>query len=310
MTSSAPPSNAEGALPARLGSHDPVERIGRILDRPPDIRGEPLRGQTRLTSRWAHGAVHDALPGLASHVVMTYYGSVQDIVWQSDGRRLVSRTRAGTITLIPEGHGGRWDVAGPIEVSHVYLPDARLQACADQLADGKRIELVGRVAFDDPSAAHIMELLSREAGREDASSRLFAEQAVDLLCIQLVRGHSSLAALPMEQCRGGLPERQVKRITDYMREHIDEEISLDGLASLVSLGRFHFCTAFRKATGYSPYQWLVLLRINEARRLLAVSELPVIQVALSVGYQTPSAFAAAFRKATGKTPSEFRRDLA
>src|SRR5215470_4272481 len=113
------------------GGGDAVASIGRILDRPPALAGEPLKSATRLTSRWAHGALHDSLPGLSSHVVMTYYGSDQEITWRTDGRRFSSRTRVGTITLIPEGQDGRWDIGGPIEVSHVYLPDERVQAAAE-----------------------------------------------------------------------------------------------------------------------------------------------------------------------------------
>jgi AraC family transcriptional regulator len=48
---------------------------------------------------------------------------------------------------------------------------------------------------------------------------------------------------------------------------------------------------------------------DRARQLLAQPELPVTDIALTVGYQTPSAFAASFRKVTGLTPTEFRRRL-
>jgi AraC family transcriptional regulator len=94
-----------------------------------------------------------------------------------------------------------------------------------------------------------------------------------------------------------------------MAEHLDQDISLDELAALVSLSRFHFCTAFRLATGQTPHNWLTAIRIQQARRLLAEPDLPIIHVALAVGYQTPSAFAATFRNATGVTPSAFRRAL-
>lgn len=291
------------------GSGDALDRIGRILDRAPELVGEPLRGETLLTNRWGHGPLHDTLAGMPSHVVMTYYGRDQDIVWRTEGKRLTSRTRSGTITVIPEGQDGRWDIAGPIEVSHVYLPDDRLQAAAEQLAGGRRIALLGRVGFEDPAAARIMELLSRDAGAGDPSSRLFVEHAIDLLCIQLIRGHSSFAALEMPAPQGGLADWQVKKVTGYMREHLDQEIGLEELAGLVNLSRFHFCTAFRKATGHTPHNWLVMQRIGEARRLLGIAELPVTEVALAVGYQTPSAFTAAFRKLMGMTPSEFRRRL-
>jgi AraC family transcriptional regulator len=301
---------ASSANRGQLGSHgrDAVASIGRILDRPPALTGEPLKNATRLTSRWSHGALHDSLPGLSSHVVMTYYGADQEIAWRTEGRRLSARTRTGTITLIPEGQDGRWDIAGPIEVSHVYLPDERIQMCAEALLGSRRVELIGRVGFEDPAAARILELLSREAQAEAPASRLFMEQAVDLLCTQLVRGHSSFSAIEAE-ARRGLADWQVKRVTTYLRERLSEEIGLEELATLAGLSRFHFCTAFRHATGYSPHAWLVLERIAQSRRLLAVPELPVTEVALAVGYQTPSAFTAAFRKITGMTPSDYRRQL-
>ncbi|TIP78113.1 MAG: helix-turn-helix transcriptional regulator, partial [Mesorhizobium sp.] len=84
---------------------------------------------------------------------------------------------------------------------------------------------------------------------------------------------------------------------------------LNELAALAGLGRFHFCTAFRQATGSTPHAWLVKLRIQRARQLLSHPELPVTEIALAVGYETPSSFAAAFRKITGVTPSAFRHQL-
>jgi len=243
-----------------------TREISRILDAPPDVSEEDLGQDVRITKPWTLGALHDTHPGLPNHVIMTYYGAgEEEITWRTQERRFATRTRSGTITLIPDGHDGRWDIAGPIEVSHVYLPDARLQAAAELLAGGKRIELIGRVAFEDPVAAQLMQLLGHEAGRADSSSLLFIEQALDLLCTQLARGHSSVSSLASAEPRRGLADWQVKKVTAYMRAHLDESISLDDLAAIVSLSRFHFCTAFRRATGRTPHEWLVAQRIGRSR---------------------------------------------
>jgi len=191
----------------------------------------------------------------------------------------------------------------------VYLTDKRLQSCSDLIAGGKRIELIDRVGFEDPTAARILELLSHEAALGDPSSRLLVEQAIDLLCMQLVRGHSSFGALPTSAPRRGLADWQVNRVTTYMRDHLDQEIGLQDLATLLDLSRFHFCTAFRMATGHTPHEWLTVQRIQRAKALLTDPKLPITDVALTVGYQTPSAFAATFRKIVGVTPTEFRRRL-
>jgi AraC family transcriptional regulator len=287
---------------------DAFDEIGRILDKPPQLAEQVLRGDTRLTRRWGHGELHDHLPGMAGHVIMTYYGAAQEIEWRSGNQRAASRTRPGSITIIPEGSDSHWNIHGSIEVSHVYLTDQRLQSCADQLARGQRVELLNRLGFEDPSASRVMEMLAQEGVRNDPASRLFVEQAIDLLCLQLLRAHSSFGVLaPTPRC--GLADWQIKRVTGYMTDRLDQEIGLDELAAIAGLSRFHFCTAFRLATGQTPHQWLTALRISRARRLLAEPVLPITEIALAVGYQTPSSFAASFRKIAGITPSEFRRAL-
>jgi AraC family transcriptional regulator len=287
------------------------EQIGLILDKPPLVVPDDLGGGTRLTQRWKHGAVHYRKARRPDHVIMTYYGDTGDHeIFVSDGagtsQNITSRTRPGTITIIPSGHEAHWDIAGSFEVSHIYLSQARFQNCADILAQGKRVELLHRVGFEDPAAARIMELLSGEAEIGEPSARLFVEQAIDLLCIQLLRKHAALCT-PVARPPAGLAPWQVRRVTTYMLEHAGKSLTLDELAGVIHLSRFHFCTAFRLATGKTPHEWLVIQRIGMARKLLEDRALSITEVGLAVGYGTPSAFTAAFRKIVGCTPTDFRR---
>jgi AraC family transcriptional regulator len=293
----------------RRGGTSVLAEMRRVLDTPPDLAPVTLRGETRLTRRWRHGALHDALPALSDHVVMTYYSQPKHIAWQAGGKRIVAATKPGTITLIPAGADGRWDIAGGIDVSHVYLTADRLQSCADVLTDGKPVELLGRVGFEDATTARILELLAREAAIADPSARLFVEQAVDLLCTQLVRSHSTFGALTTPAPQRGLAAWQVRRVTEYMQDHLGEDIGLSELAAIVGLSRYHFCTAFRLATDHTPHEWLARARVERAQGFLAQPALSITEVALAVGYSTPSAFTAAFRRVTGTTPTEFRRRL-
>jgi AraC family transcriptional regulator len=284
--------------------------MSRILDRPPMVISEALRGDTMLTGRWVHGDVHNRLPALPAHVVVAHHGGDAEINLRSgDGLRLTGYSRQGTILIIPRGHDGQWDIRGQPDVSHVYLTEERLQSSIAALTDGRTIELVDRVGFEDPKIARILTLLSDETNVGDPSTRLFLEQAVDLLCIQLARSHSSFGRLPDPGPRRGLADWQVARVTTFMRSMMEQEIGLNELAAIVNLSRFHFCTAFRVATGKTPYEWLTGLRMTRAKELLRDLNLPVTEIALCVGYQTPSSFAAAFRKTVGLTPTEFRRRL-
>jgi AraC family transcriptional regulator len=285
-------------------------QTGLILDKPPLVVPDDLGRGTRLTQRWKHDPVHYRKPRMPDHVIMTYYGDTGDHeIFVSGGagnnQNITSRTRPGTITIIPSGHEAHWDIAGSFEVSHIYLSQARFQKCADILAKGKRVELLDRVGFTDPAAARIMELLSAEAKISEPSARLFVEQAIDLLCIQLLREHAALS-IPVTPPPAGLAPWQVKRVTTYMLEHLSESLTLDELAGVIHLSRFHFCTAFRLATGKTPHEWLVIQRIDMARKLFEDRVLNITEVGLAVGYGTPSAFTAAFRKIVGCTTTDFR----
>ena len=286
-----------------------IDEMNRVLDVRPAVLDVPLAGDARVTRRWGHGAIHDGTAAMTQHVAMTYYGAPQRIEWRSGARTQRSLTRSGSITVIPATHEARWDVYGPIEVSHVYLPDSRIRACADALGTKADPELVDRVGFDEPIASRLLQILALEADVYDPSRRLGLEQTVDLLCMRLVQANSvkgSLSTLPKTK---GLSAWQVKKTTDYLNDHLDEPVGLDELAALVGLTRHHFCTSFRLATGLPPHRWLLQRRMAEASRLLREPSRSVTEIGLAVGYASTSAFIAAFRKERGVTPQAFRRGL-
>lgn len=299
------------AMPVLKESEGSLDAMARILDRPPITMSDGLRGDTLLTGRWQHGPVHDTLAALPAHVIVAHHGGDGDMTLKAPGGiNIRARSRQGTMVIIPKDQDGRWDIAGNSDVSHVYLTHERLASTALEMTNGRDFDLVHRVAFEDPTVVHLVTMLSNEAMAAERSSRLFVEQALDLLCTQLVRGHSTFGALPDPAAkRGGLADWQVKRVVTYMRSRMEEEIGLDELAAVVHLSRFHFCTAFKKATGRNPHETLTMMRIARAKELLADPDMPVTEIGLCVGYQTPSSFAASFRKTVGMSPSDFRRTL-
>jgi AraC family transcriptional regulator len=104
-----------------------------------------------------------------------------------------------------------------------------------------------------------------------------------------------------------LPGFKLRHIVKWMADHMAEEFSLSRLAEEAGISEFYFNRLFKKATGMPPSQYLIGLRVNEAKRLLTETDQSVIQTGLSVGYSNPSHFAQVFRKQTGLTPSEYRK---
>ncbi len=83
------------------------------------------------------------------------------------------------------------------------------------------------------------------------------------------------------------------------------EVRVGTLARLAPLSLFHFIRSFKDSTGVSPHQFVLQRRIEHAKALLAEGR-HASEVALDVGFASPSSFAAAFRRVTRTTPSAFR----
>lgn len=285
-----------------------AEQVARLLGKPQPLAPWTLPCGTRLTPAWTCDAFRGYAPGMNDHVISGYHRRAQRCSWSVENQRLAATLRPGTLTLIPATCDGQWAMEGRLEISHVYLSGQRLQFCAETFERAKPVELVGRLGFEDPSVARVLELLSQEAGVRSAPT-LFLDEALDLLCLQLIRRHSAFPETRTKAPAQGLTPKQLRLVTGYIRENLDRDIALAELAGLVHLSRFYFCTAFRLATGKRPHEWLTIERMDRARTLLKDCTLRVIDVGLAVGYQTPSAFAAAFRRVVGETPSNYRRQV-
>jgi len=106
--------------------------------------------------------------------------------------------------------------------------------------------------------------------------------------------------------RGGLPAFKLRRVTDLLETHLDEEFSLGRLAREAGVSEFHFCRLFKKTTGFAPSRYFIRMRMEKARRLLRETTKSVIEVGLDVGYSSPSHFAHIFRREVGVAPSDYR----
>jgi AraC family transcriptional regulator len=106
--------------------------------------------------------------------------------------------------------------------------------------------------------------------------------------------------------RGGLPPKALRRVRDYVTAHLEENISIQVLAAIVGLSRYHFARAFKQSEGVTPHQFLLQCRVQRAQELLAGTELPLAQIALAAGFSDQSHCSRRFRKLVGVTPSRYR----
>lgn len=95
----------------------------------------------------------------------------------------------------------------------------------------------------------------------------------------------------------------------YIDSKYSEHITLDSLASIANMSKFHLVREFSKALGESPIEYLQNKRIDEAKVLLVSTGMSVSQISSSVGFSSSSYFSQRFKLTLGITPMEFRSGI-
>ena len=104
-----------------------------------------------------------------------------------------------------------------------------------------------------------------------------------------------------------LQKWRMKRVTDYVDAHLSRRITLADMAAAAELTRMHFAVQFRASTGMRPHDFVLQRRIERAQERLSNPELALVDVALSVGFQTQAHFTTVFKRFAGGTPHRWRR---
>ena len=93
----------------------------------------------------------------------------------------------------------------------------------------------------------------------------------------------------------------------YMNRHLFEELSVQEVAASVALSSSHFSRQFKAKTGYPPYEYIILRRIDKAKYLLTSTQLSVKEIAYATGYNSEENFIHSFRSNVGIAPGLFRK---
>jgi AraC family transcriptional regulator len=181
-----------------------------------------------------------------------------------------------------------------LEIVQVHIAVDQFLAALEAAYPGKTEEVEVIDFFEhDEALAHLCfacaEMLS---ARTPGKCRRIADLA-QLLTSYLAEKYIAAAA-EKPGFHGGLPIWQLRKLEDYVSEHLADEISVETLAELMELSPFHFSRVFKQTTGMSPVQFVKRQRITGAQQLIRETSRSLIQVALEVGYRSPSHFTKSF----------------
>jgi AraC family transcriptional regulator len=306
----ASPEDPRAASEARQ-SHSPIAdgrpadaEMARVLGTTPSHMALDPSGAG--IAHWKHDPLHDVVEPMTHHVIMAYNGVMQRMERRSGSSVAIGTFRPGVVIIIPEGSSSRWDIPKPVDVVQLYLPRPMLDRVAREADTTTSTELLERTAHPDPITSRLILTAADAMEGNGALDALFRHQLIELLATRVLAAHTG-SPPPFQPTMGGLSPKVLLRAIERLRSDSDSDVSLAALASEAGLSRFHFCRAFKESTGLSPHAWLRQYRLEQAMNMLRDTDASIVSVAVELGYASQTAFAAAFRKLTGETPSDWRR---
>jgi AraC-like DNA-binding protein len=173
-----------------------------------------------------------------------------------------------------------------------------------EVADGK---------FADPVMRRLADALAATEAAHDQHSPILADAL--RLAILTRRASRPAAIEPVEsdpvdeeraRCVRSLQKWRLKRVEQYIDENLGGKVTLENLAAVAGLSRMHFAAQFRAAVGMRPHEYLLKRRIERAQELLKQANASLVDVALTVGFQTQAHFTTVFKRFAGDTPYQWR----
>jgi AraC-like DNA-binding protein len=196
---------------------------------------------------------------------------------------------------------------GPYDNLHLHVPNRLIAEYARDIAADPTARLISMATLTkDP----MIERLGRALLAADQIGGALGYHYADCIGMAIVvRLLTSVdCAVPSDRPKiAELTRWRLKRAIEFVEANLAEPVSTADIASATGLTRMHFAAQFRAATGLRPHEYMLRRRIERAQEMLARTSMSVVDIALSVGFQSQSHFTSIFRRFIGQPPQAWRR---
>lgn len=263
----------------------------------PEIERSIDAGPVRLVSILPPGGavVDAAVPEYAVHLVLRTPPLLQ-VGFNRPARWLVMSP--GVLLVVPPDTEGEFIADGPSHVLTMAIPKAHVED------EGIRVDVRREEVFREPRLTRHILRLWHELADDAPAARMFADQVMREVVHTLARRAG--ARPPERAARERLSPHTLRRLRDHVESHLADDLDVPAMANVAALSPAHFARAFAATTGATPYHYVMTRRLARAHELLERTGRPVLDVALAVGFKTPSHFTARFRREFGVLPREIR----
>ena len=240
-----------------------------------------------------------------------------EIAWIAEGEvswRIGSQTlvaREGCAVLVPAQVEHATVFEGPMRGGALWIDRSMLGEIADARGPSVRMDgLAPMVLPRSPAIARLGAVLADECATPEEGFGLAAEAIVEAMTACALRATSR----EDDDAKSSAPRRardaRIIAALDRVHSGYREALTVDELARIAAMSRFHFSRLFREEVGQAPYRYLTKVRMAHAAAMLRGGHHNVTETALSVGFRDFGRFSRTFREHFGRRPAEWARALA
>jgi AraC-like DNA-binding protein len=178
---------------------------------------------------------------------------------------------------------------------------------ASQVVPGGVVHLVPRYNLNDPLISQLVSTIANEM-EGGFLDHILADALNTALAVQITRLCGDAPGVMIE-LSNGLSRERLTRVCDYIEAHLDDRLTLAGLAAVACLSPYHFSRSFKQAVGVGPQRYVMHRRVERAKALMRRTDQPLASIAQQAGFADQSHLTSVFRREMGVTPGHFRAAL-
>ncbi|MBV8729821.1 MAG: helix-turn-helix transcriptional regulator [Acidobacteriia bacterium] len=287
-------------------THGRVLRPGnRVIVQSPEI------GWRSLYAAILEEAPFRATEGAVPHPSFIYHLTRPTEVMRKISGSAAERALIGPrrICLTPGSAVAQWQHQGHPEILQVYLRQSIYDSAVAEMygCDVAEAEIVPRFAMTDPLLEQLAIAIAGSLREGTAEDGLYIDTLAQMIGAHLARHHSTRSKPPRMPSIQRISGWRIRRLVEYIEENLGGDLSLERMAAEVNVSPLYLARAFKTAVGESPHRYVLQRRLERAKHLLRGTDIPIVDIALTVGFSSQSHLSNWFLRQVGVSPAVYRK---